>query len=67
MKKKKYTSAWVAGDIPRDHLNGKHIPSVSHYIALVLLCVLTIVCYPLSIHIVRGSTLTEIAYLSQTP
>ena len=50
-----------------DHLNAKHILAVPQYIAVVLLPVLTIVSYPLTIHGVRGSTLTKITYPSQTP
>ena len=57
----------ILDQVTGDHLNAKHIPAVPHYTALVLLPVLNIVCYPLPIHIVRGSTLTEIAYPSQTP
>ena len=57
----------ILHQVTGDHLNAKRIPAVPHYIALVLLPVLNIVCYPLPIHIVRGSTLTEIAYPSQTP
>ena len=57
----------ILHQVTGDHLNAKRIPAVPHYTALVLLPVLTIVCYPLPIHIVRGSTVTEIAYPTQTP
>ena len=50
-----------------DHLNAKHIPAVPQYIIADLLPVLTIVCFPLPIHVVRGSTVTKITYPSQTP